>query len=216
MNRRFGGTGLGLSICRQLCEMMGGHIEVESSPGQGSKFSFTVKLKKQHLGKSAHERCVFAALMDLRVLIVDDNETNRAVLQSQLDSWKMSSGCAANGEQALTMLRDAAIGNFGPGQKLTTSIFDNGHVAIEYLTDIIPSGDAWLRVHASSLKELKPPILYNLKKPEFNTGDTRWEYVRNTPLRKTIESRGSLLAGAGAIFLIGETGSPSNRRNQNE
>ena len=65
-------------------------------------------MKKQHPGKPTHERCVFAALLDLRVLIVDDNETNRAVLQSQLDSWKMSSGCAANGEQALTMLRDAA------------------------------------------------------------------------------------------------------------
>ena len=58
-------------------------------------------------------------------------------------------------------------GSFGPGQKLTTTIFDNGHVAIEYLTDIIPSGDAWLRVHASNLKEIKPPVLYNLKMPEY-------------------------------------------------
>ncbi len=81
MNRRFGGTGLGLSISRQLCEMMGGHIEVESSPGKGSSFRFTVRLKKQHPGKSTHELCVLSALLDLRVLIVDDNETNRAVLQ---------------------------------------------------------------------------------------------------------------------------------------
>ncbi len=107
MNRRFGGTGLGLSISRQLCEMMGGHIEVESCPRKGSSFHFTVRLKKQHPGKSAHGIHVFAALRDLRVLIVDDNETNRAVLQGQFDSWNMSSGCAANGEQALKMLCDA-------------------------------------------------------------------------------------------------------------
>lgn len=114
------------------------------------------------------------------------------------------------------VLPDAAIGNFEPGQKLTTSIFDNGHVAIEYLTDIIPSGDAWLRVHASSFKELKPPVLYNLKMPEFNNGDIRWEHVRNTPFRKTIETIGALLADGLSIALLGQTGSSSNRRNQIE
>ena len=120
MNRRFGGAGLGLSISRQLCEMMGGHIEVESSPRKGSSFRFTVRLKKQDHGKSHHELCVSAALRDLRVLIVDDNETNRAVLQCQLDSWKMSNGCAANGEQALKMLRDAV----DSGQAYDLAILD--------------------------------------------------------------------------------------------
>ncbi len=114
------------------------------------------------------------------------------------------------------VLPDAAIGNFEPGQKLTTSIFDNGHVAIEYLTDIIPSGDAWLRVHASTLKDLKPPVLYNLKMPEFNHGDIRWEHVRNTPFRKAIETVGALLADGLTIALIGQTGCSSNRRNQVE
>jgi PAS domain S-box-containing protein len=107
MNRRFGGTGLGLSISRQLCEMMGGRIEVESSPGKGSTFRFTVRLKKQHHGKSASDTCLSSVQQDFRVLIVDDNETIRAVLQCQLDSWKMSSGRAEGGEQALKMLRDA-------------------------------------------------------------------------------------------------------------
>ncbi|MGA3117087.1 MAG: hypothetical protein ABSF90_21935 [Syntrophobacteraceae bacterium] len=126
----------------------------------------------------------------------------------------MGKNLILSGWHLAEVLPDAAIGNFGPGQKLTTSIFDNGHVAIEYLTDIIPSGDAWLRVHASSLKEMKPPILYNLKMPEFNTGDIRWEHVRNTPFRKTIESIGAILADALAITLIGQTGCSSNRRNQ--
>jgi len=176
MNRRFGGTGLGLSISRQLCEMMGGHIEVESSPGKGSKFRFTVKLKKQHPGKSTHEHSVFAALLDLRVLIVDDNETNRAVLQSQLDSWKMSSGCAANGEQALTMLRDAADSGKGydlaildmmmPGMnglELATKIKKDPDLAPIVL--VMLSGDIERRPHpdvaAYLTKPTRPSQLYN-------------------------------------------------------
>ncbi len=126
----------------------------------------------------------------------------------------MGKNLILSGWHLAEVLPDAAIGNFEPGQKLTTNIFDNGHVAIEYLTDIIPSGDAWLRVHASNLKEIKPPVLYNLKMPEFKNGDIRWEHVRNTPFRKTIESIGALLADALAITLIGQTGCSSNRRNQ--
>jgi len=128
----------------------------------------------------------------------------------------MAKNLLLSGWHLAEVLPDAALGNFGPGQKLTTSIFDNGHVAIEYLTDIIPSGDAWLRVHASSLKELKPPVLYNLKMPEFNNGDIRWENVRNTPFRKAIETIGALLADGLSIALLGQTGSSSNRRNQVE
>ncbi|MFZ0931425.1 MAG: hypothetical protein WAN11_22665 [Syntrophobacteraceae bacterium] len=131
-----------------------------------------------------------------------------------LSANHMGKNLILSGWHLAEVLPDAAIGSFGPGQKLTTSIFDNGHVAIEYLTDIIPSGDAWLRVHASNLKEIKPPVLYNLKMPEFNNGDIRWENVRNTPFRKTIESIGALLADALAITLIGQTGCSSNRRNQ--
>ena len=108
MSRRFGGTGLGLAISRQLCEMMGGQIEVESQPGKGSCFRFTVCLQRQHPGKPDDEPHVDSMAAALRVLIVDDNETNREVLQYQLDSWKISADCADRGEQALEMLRAAA------------------------------------------------------------------------------------------------------------
>ncbi len=128
----------------------------------------------------------------------------------------MAQNLALSGWHLAQVVPDAATGSFEPGQKLTTTVFDNGHVAIEYLTDVIPSGDAWLRVHATSLKGLKPPVLYNLKMPEHFTGDTRWEHVRNTPLRKTIETIGSLLTDALAIALTGQTLGSSNRRSQIE
>jgi len=126
----------------------------------------------------------------------------------------MGKNIILSGWHLAEVLPDAAAGSFEPGQKLTTTIFDNGHVMIEYLTDIVPTGDAWLRVHASSFKELKPPILYNIKMPEHFSGDTRWEHVRNTPFRKTIETIGSLLTDALAISLLGQTGGSSNRRHQ--
>ncbi|HYA42228.1 MAG TPA: hypothetical protein VEF34_13050 [Syntrophobacteraceae bacterium] len=128
----------------------------------------------------------------------------------------MGKNLILSGWHLVEVLPDAASGSFEPGRKLTTTIFDNGHVAVEYLTDIIPSGDAWLRVHASNLSELKLPVLYNLKMPEHYKGDLRWEYVRNTPFRKTVETIGSLLSDALAVALIGQTGSSSNRRNQSD
>jgi len=128
----------------------------------------------------------------------------------------MGKNLILSGWHLAEVLPDTMTGSFAPGQKLTTKIFDNGHVAIEYLTDIIPSGDAWLRVHSSSLRELKPPILYNLKLPEHFTGDTRWEHVRNTPFRKTIETIGALLTDGLAVGLLGQTGYSSNRRHQIE
>jgi hypothetical protein len=89
----------------------------------------------------------------------------------------MAKNLILSGWHLAEVLPDAAIGNFEPGQKLTTSIFDNGHVTIEYLTDIIPSGDAWLRVHASNLKELKPPVVYTTSKCLSSTTET---YVGRT------------------------------------
>ena len=118
------------------------------------------------------------------------------------------------GLNLVQVVPDATIGNFDEGRKLTTTVFDNGQVLVEYLTDIVPSGDAWFRVHASNLSDFQVPFLYNLGMPENFKGDVRWQYVRNTPFRKTIETIGTLLADIAAIGIAGQTGISTNQGNQ--
>ncbi len=105
--RRFGGTGLGLAISKQLVEMMGGTIGVHSEPTKGSTFFFNACLEKQTGPAEPVPSIYFRDLFDLRVLVVDDNATNRQILRHQLYAWKMQKGSAANGFEALDLLRTA-------------------------------------------------------------------------------------------------------------
>ena len=97
---------------------------------------------------------------------------------------------------ALEIIPDATIGNFEDGRKLTTKIFDNSQIAINYISDVLPSGEAWMRVHAlgTDKNNRNLPILFNIKSPQQGLDDLRWESVRNTPFRKVIETIGSITA----------------------
>lgn len=102
--RRFGGTGLGLSISADLVRLMGGQIEVSSQVGSGSTFRFTLPLR---VGAKNQTPAHPDAIIDLPVLVVDDNETNRHILEQMMLTWKCAPTMASSVSSAMELLEQA-------------------------------------------------------------------------------------------------------------
>ncbi|HEC17110.1 MAG TPA: hybrid sensor histidine kinase/response regulator [Sedimenticola sp.] len=115
--RKYGGTGLGLAISKQLVKMMGGEIGVESEPGKGSTFWFTLDLPN---ADSPAPACRGADLRSEKILAVDDNATSRRLLDEVLSAWRVDHALAAGGEEALRILREAAAG----GEPFSIALID--------------------------------------------------------------------------------------------
>ncbi len=116
--RQYGGTGLGLAICRRVLDQMGSSISAQSSPGTGSKF--TIDLRLPAAPESPTPPLAIAALRGVRALVVDDNQTNRDILAQQLQGWGMQVTCAGAGQQALTLMAQAA----GDDQPFELAVLD--------------------------------------------------------------------------------------------
>jgi CheY-like chemotaxis protein/nitrogen-specific signal transduction histidine kinase len=111
LTRRHGGTGLGLAIAMRLAKMMGGQVWVESEVGQGSRFHFTTHLELAELDEGEELITVPSCLHGLDVLVVDDNDTNRQILDELLGSWHMNARLAGSAAEALELLQHAHQNN---------------------------------------------------------------------------------------------------------
>ncbi|MGH8615360.1 MAG: response regulator, partial [Gammaproteobacteria bacterium] len=167
--RKYGGTGLGLAISRKLAHLMGGDIGVESEPGKGSLFWFTVPLD-QATSEEAPQTHMDSSITALRMLIVDDSEVNRRYLRQTLSRWGIRSDAAPSGALALQRLSDKQ----GPRYDILVvdeemPFMGGRELARELGSDAKYAGTKIIMMTTHSLsvqeRELPPNIIGQLAKP---------------------------------------------------
>jgi two-component system, sensor histidine kinase and response regulator len=175
--RLYGGTGLGLAISRKLAEMMGGRISVHSQVGHGSTFEFTMPARPAELKQRPQLRHASGLLRERHALVVDDNATNRKIMDGYLRSWSMRATLAASPGEALELFRaepaafDLAILDFQmpgmSGVQLAGELAraSGGRLPLMILSSVPDAkraaAAARVKVAATLMKPIKPSPLYN-------------------------------------------------------
>ncbi|MCI0568382.1 MAG: response regulator, partial [Acidobacteria bacterium] len=109
MTRKYGGTGLGLAIVNRLVDMMAGSIWVESQPGQGSTFHFTARFGVEQIPAPCPVQGGVASLQGMHVLVIDDNATNRKILEAMVRHWEMVPTLAEGGGEGLAIMKESKL-----------------------------------------------------------------------------------------------------------
>jgi signal transduction histidine kinase/CheY-like chemotaxis protein len=170
-SRQYGGTGLGLVICKRLSEMMGGRMWVESHEGIGSTFYFTVVVESSPDSLQVNQSAYQPQLAGRRLLIVDDNATNRQILTLQAQSWGMVAQAAQSGFEALGWLSE--------GEKFDIAILDMQMPKMDGLTL-----GAEIRKQ-SDCQRLPLVMLTSMGKPNTRSNEVDFAAFLNKPIKQS-------------------------------